>query len=43
MRKEDNMKKVKASRSAENGRFVTKTFAKRNPKTTITETIKKRK
>ncbi|WP_263602268.1 hypothetical protein [Chryseobacterium sp. PET-29] len=34
----DNSKKIETFRSAETGRFVTKQFAKRNPKSTIKET-----
>jgi len=32
---------AKANRSAVTGKFVTKAFTKKNPKTTVTETIKK--
>ena len=33
--------KIKAARSAKTGRFVKKTYAKRYPKTTVVETIKR--
>lgn len=36
-------KAAKTYRSAETGRKVTKEFAKANPKTTISETVKKKK
>ncbi len=36
-------KDQKASRSAETGKFVTPEYAKKHPKTTVTETIKKKK
>jgi hypothetical protein len=32
---------VKVARSAKTGRFVKKSFAKRNPKTTVVERIKR--
>lgn len=35
-------KKVKINRSAVTGEFVTKKKAKRSPKTTVTETVKKK-
>jgi hypothetical protein len=36
-------KTVKASRSAVTGKFVTKNYAEKHPKTTVRETIKKKK
>lgn len=36
-------KKHKAARSAITGRFVKKSYAKKHPKTTVVETIKKKK
>lgn len=33
--------KIKAARSAKTGRFVKKSYAKRYPKTTVVETIKR--
>jgi hypothetical protein len=38
MKKKDDTRKV--SRDAETGRFVSQDFAKKNPKTTVTETVK---
>lgn len=35
-------KKVKVCRSAETGKFVKKSFAKKHPKTTVRETVWKR-
>lgn len=32
---------MKAPKSAESGKFVTKDFAKKNPRTTVTQTIKR--
>lgn len=34
---------VKVARSAKTGRFITKTQAKRNPNTTVVETVKRGK
>jgi hypothetical protein len=36
-------KTVKASRSAITGQFVKKSYAEKHPKTTVRETIKKKK
>lgn len=36
-------KTFKAARSANTGRFVKKSYAKAHPRTTVVETIKKRK
>lgn len=36
-------KTKKIARSAKTGRFVTKTYAKRHPNTTVVETVKKKK
>lgn len=33
----------KRNRSADNGKFVTATYAKKHPKTTVTETVKNKK
>jgi hypothetical protein len=37
------MKKVKVTRSAKTGKFVTKEFTAKHPSTTVTETVKKKK
>ena len=33
------MKKKKVNRSAESGKFVTESYAKKNPKTTVKESV----
>lgn len=35
-------KSTKVARSAKTGRFVKKSYAKRNPRTTVVETVKKK-
>ncbi len=37
------MSKKKVSRSAITGKYVSKGYAKKNPKTTVNETVKKKK
>lgn len=43
MAKKSKYVTVKVARSAKTGRFVTKKHAKRNPNTTVVETVKKRR
>lgn len=43
MAKKQTPKVIKTNRDAETGRFVTEEYVKKNPKTTVTETNKKKK
>jgi len=42
LKKEANLAKSKSYRDAGTGRYITKQYADRHPKTTVSETVKKK-